>query len=50
MKLRADKIKPRVEYKVREKVWLYTPQRSTKTMDKDGTTVHLAKVSLARIL
>jgi hypothetical protein len=29
--LQADKKKTRVEYRVGEKVWLYTPQLSTKT-------------------
>jgi hypothetical protein len=42
MTLRADKTKPRVEYRVGEKVWLFTPQ-VTKTKLEDGTEIRLAK-------
>ena len=43
MTLYADKKKTAVTYRVGDKVWLYTPQKSTKHIDEDGSKYRLAK-------
>ena len=43
MIIRADKTKPRKEYRVGDKVWLYTLLKTTNEKDKNNETVRRAK-------